>query len=309
MNKPNVKPQTTDLLKLAAEAKKQEAAEHKAKEEGKQGILRGGNTGALISGQVLGKCHRLSLLRMLGIDRPKDASSYYYFDLGYANEDVWYKRLARMWKGVIKREEEIPVVWQTKTDSGKEVTITGRPDVVLCDENGNPQEGIEHKAIVAVNSAASVLSAGKPKTDHILQAGHYSWRLGIPFTLLYTIYAKGSAFAKGKGKLAVSPQDKTFQLGWDDGNLTITSGTTTETTAITAQGIEDYYKLVAEMAEEKFLYQRFPSLDYNLDPMPYSQCNYCPFKSACDKYEGNYDRWVDESRRISEEGSNDESEE
>lgn len=309
MNKLTVPLVTTDLIALSKEAKRQESEEHAAGNADKLGILRGGNSGALISGQVLGKCHRISLLRMLGIDSPKDEKSHYFFDVGYANEDIWYKRLARMWKGIIKREEEIPIAWTAKLDSGTEIQVTGRPDVVLCDDQGVPQEGVEHKAIVALNSAANTLHGGVPKTDHLIQAGHYSWKLGIPFTLLYTSYAQGGKTIKGKGWTNIKPQDLAFKLGWDDGKLVYSTGDTTVETQVTAQGIEDYYKLVGEMAEEKFLYQRFPSLDFNLDPQPYSQCNYCPFKTACDKYEGSYDRWVDEARKVSEGGGDGEGEE
>lgn len=181
-----------DIYRLfqAGQAKLQE--EFAAREMTKVGTLRAGNTGMVTpEGVIIGPCMGATYLRYSGIDLKgleDDGDSggapgrELMFEAGRGNEDLWYAVLSKSHKGKILREEEIPTKW--KTAHG--VDVTGRPDIVLCDEEGKPQTGIELKLVCSFWTAYEVMIQGKPKYSHLLQAAHYAWQLGIPFELWYT---------------------------------------------------------------------------------------------------------------------------
>lgn len=154
-------------------------------ESGKAGILRGGNTGIYIkeTNQVYGKCARQTFTRFKGLKLEQiDPSRKLMFMAGVGNEDLWIQMLKESYQGVIKAEEQIPTKWQT--DKG--TLVTGRPDVVLCKEDGTPVRGIELKLVSSVWTARDVLFEDTPKFEHLCQAAHYSWQLDVPFELWYT---------------------------------------------------------------------------------------------------------------------------
>ena len=281
-----------------------QTAAHQAGESEKLGTLRGGSSGCIVGKETIGKCTRKSLARYFGISEPKDESSQYFFDAGYANEETWLTKLKLSWDGVILCEEEIPINWVVP---GTSVPVTGRPDTVLCDADSKPILGLELKAILAINSAVGVAIEDKPKTDHVIQAAHYSWQLGIPFILVYTWNVRGQAPYWAKKKFGVDtlqPGQREYHLGWEDGKLHyIKQNGTRIDTQITQQGIEDYYRLIADMAAKRQLYRRPADIDETGARLPWNGCSYCPFKSACDDYENDdFDMWLDAMRLISEEG-------
>lgn len=159
-------------------------AEHDALEATKVGSLRAGNAGVMTeTGQFIGKCPRLTYLRYKGIkvDDGEDSKEH-MFAAGRGNEDIWLEKLEKGWPGKILREEEIPTKWLTN----KEIPVTGRPDVVLCNIDGKPEAGIELKLISSINTAKTVLFQQQPKVEHVIQAVHYSWQLNVPFEIWYT---------------------------------------------------------------------------------------------------------------------------
>ena len=178
-------PSTGDVLSTAFH-RLQEA--HALKEEKKLGVLRAGNSGLLEGGEFAGQCPRLALLRSKGIEVDGvHEEQNLMFEGGLGNEDLWMTALRDEWPGTIKQEEEIPIRWTTENGT----LVTGRPDIVLCDEEGTPVRGLELKLICSVWTARTILS-GAPKLAHLTQAAHYSWQLGeqfdreIPFELWYT---------------------------------------------------------------------------------------------------------------------------
>lgn len=151
----------------------------------KTGVLRGGNTGIYIKEKnlVLGKCARETYLRYLGIQINKvEPSRKLMFEAGISNEDSWTNVLKQKWEGQIKCEEEIPTKWETTNGTA----VTGRPDLVLCKEDGTPVRGIELKLACSIWTCRDVLMEDTPKFLHLTQAAHYMWQVGCPFELWYT---------------------------------------------------------------------------------------------------------------------------
>lgn len=299
-----------DLLRKADE---RELAERRTKAESKQGVLRAGNSGILLdNGDVLGACHRKTMARTLGLEAETipSESTQGFFAAGFAHE-LWVinKILDVLPKDyILLCEEEIPIAWTTTNGT----PVTGRPDVVICkqvkEESGfkdKPVFGIELKALAAANSAAGVKYRG-PKTDHLIQAMHYMIKLGLDsYSLFYSYMASAQMPWWVKKEFPIEyeknllPFRKEYHLEFNAGGyLTFTDedGSMT-TTLLTASGLSDYYDLVADMIDKKDMFRRPADKDYAGNRMPYSGCNYCPHKSACDQYEGNYDRWVDELRK------------
>lgn len=160
-------------------------AKHSEEEAGKLGILRGGSVGCVVGkGQILGTCPKKAYLRMIGIDFDEPtADRSLMFEAGHSNEDIWAASLlASEEPGLsLKRESEIPIAWNL--DSGRQ--ITGRPDIVLL-QNGTPRKVLELKLISSLWTARDVGIQLKPKVAHLIQAGHYAWKLGVPGELWYT---------------------------------------------------------------------------------------------------------------------------
>lgn len=176
--------QTLDLNALFEAGQEALQKQHQEKEAAKLGILRAGNTGALLpDGTLAGKCAAKTWLRLQGIESEEISEDrHLMFAAGVGNEQLWMDVLnASGYPHKILREEEIPIEWLTRPG----IKVTGRPDIVLMGADQKPCLGVELKLVSSVWTARDVL-AGKPKTDHLLQAAHYSWQLGIPFQLWYT---------------------------------------------------------------------------------------------------------------------------
>jgi hypothetical protein len=170
----------SSLLKTAIATSVRNSAEEEAT---KVGILRAGNSGAMaLGGKSLGKCPRQTFLRFKGVSvNEAEESRQHMFAAGHTNEDIWYDLLSLAYpKEQILREEEVPIQWEL--DGYK---VTGRPDLVLTDAEKKPILGLELKLVSSLWTARDVMFSSHPKTDHLVQAAHYSWKLGVPFELWY----------------------------------------------------------------------------------------------------------------------------
>ena len=303
---------TLDLVRLGIQNIQDE---HNAAEVHKKGILRAGNTGLLLpDGSVIGKCARQTYLRLDGISAGEDdASREFMFAAGRTNEDSWIDLLVRA--GIpndhIKREEEIPISWQTR--SGR--TVSGRPDIVLGEPRLGafvPTKGIELKLVSSLWTARDVAIKQEPKAMHLMQAAHYSWKLGdLPFELWYTSRADfaingwaqknfpkqdqpGAKYCQYNEKgepLKTIPFIVGYELDWNKGVLEYRSLTSPGgkwiPTIVTKKAIEDYFELVDSMTQEGN--EQLPPRPLNVSASGekggYSICSYCPLQQVCDKKE------------------------
>lgn len=308
------------IEQLLQKAEALEKVAHAEAEAGKVGVLRGGNSGVLTDdGETYGNCARATLLRYLGVDTVPDFRSRFFFAAGYANETRWDELLKEIWPGRVLREEETPISW-TLTDpgTGQEVSVTGRPDFVLTDDDGKPTVGLELKKVCSSYRAVKVFFSIEASAEHLVQAAHYSWKMGkIPWILSYTSDSSYDApgwiwKAKRNWRVPlerkIQPGRQHFYCGWQgdvwcfidpvDGHVVETK--------ITSRGIENYYKYVLEMNASKQLGPRptdLPVYSGGEDPDP---CKYCPFVSACDDHEdGEFDDWVDAARVAAQRGGDD----
>jgi len=287
-------------------------AGHMAGEAAKLGNLRAGDSGAMTKqGDVVGGCPRRAYVRsMLGIEAEvPEQNNLLMFEVGKANEVIWLDKLKRSWPGLIKQEEEIPISWTT----GNGTKVTGRPDIVLCNAEGKPLLGIEHKAVCSLWTARDVTFEGTPKLKHLLQAAHYMWKLNVPYRLVYTQYvqysfpdwaakmfpAKHPAISlndKGQPK-AVLPHITIYELAFDKAGLIqyrIEGETRWTTAAVGRDDIERYYEFASVMAERKALGPRPAPVKADGSKAGYSDCNYCPLVDVCNSYENKWEKWHDE---------------
>lgn len=299
--------------------------EHAIQEKKKVGILRAGNTGisainAKGEVEVAGKCHRQTMLRLLGIAaEDADYSRELMFDSGRGNEDLWYSVLSRSYKdGVILREEEVPIQWMTENGT----PVSGRPDLVLCDHDKKPVLGLELKLICSFWTARAILQ-GEPKTMHLMQAAHYSWKLGVPFELWYTSrvdwpvmgWAAKHLPKQGEpGSEHIEVDDKgeprkivPFKLGFvlttdEEGfiHYSVVGRESEQATKsiVSIQRIQDYYEFVSGMVEKKTLGPRPQNLGPTGEKVSWSFCSYCPLKSTCDTHESDFDTWLQAAKGV-----------
>lgn len=320
----------TDIGVRLREGRQLARVKYKEQDEKKLGVLRAGNSGIVsIDGEVAASCHRIAHLRQLGIEvDPPDDSTLVMFQLGMANELVIYDDLCRT-SGpdeVILREEEIPIEWMTSNGT----RVTGRPDMVIChqiqDLGGpdcapKPQLGIEIKSVASVWTSRSVMFDGEPKLAHLAQAGHYMWKLNVPFRLIYKQYAiqeipnwwsdeKSGSSGKKKGwSQKLFPRPGAFGSGYIDYEkgrirpfevvyaLRFTPSGALEycredaqddewtTTIVSTADIERFYNLVAEMSVVRSLGPRPLTLSPNGKSKRFSNCAYCPLNIICDAAE------------------------
>jgi len=287
--------------------------EHAKSEVTKRGILRAGSTGLLLGdGSVVGKCARQTYLRLEGIEAGEDdASREFMFAAGRTNEDSWVDlfRRAGISSEQIRREEEIPIQWQTR--SGRQVS--GRPDIVLGEPRLGafvPIKGIELKLVSSLWTARDVAIKQEPKAMHLMQAAHYSWKLGdLPFELWYTSRADfaingwaqknfpkqnepGSQYCQYNEKgevLKTVPFIVGYELDWNKGTLEYrcltTPGSKWTPTIVTKRGIEEYFELVDGMVNSDKLPPRPLNVSASGEKGNYSICSYCPLQQVCDKME------------------------
>lgn len=295
--------------------------EHAAGEIKKLGILRAGSTGLLLpNGSVVGKCARQTYLRLEGIEAGEDdASREFMFAAGRTNEDSWVDLFLRagIAKEDIRREEEVPISWKTR--SGR--IVSGRPDIVLGEQRGGewtPIKGVELKLVSSLWTARDVAIKQEPKAMHLMQAAHYSWKLGdLPFELWYTSRAdfaingwaqkqfpqqgqKGARYCQYNEKgepLKTIPFIVGYELAWNKGVLEyrcLTDKGDWVQTIVTKQAISDYFELVDEMTRSDSLPPRPANLSATGEKGGYSICSYCPLQQVCDKKEAQgKTQWVE----------------
>jgi hypothetical protein len=283
--------------------------ERSATAEEKKGLLRGGNAGAIIDGQVYGSCHRIHHLRTLGIEVEADHNTQVMFDSGIANEESINKVLQASLPSGLKllREEEFPLEW----DCGGGKKGSGRPDFVYVDAEGKPVLGLELKSVSSIHTARNIIGEAKPSTSNLIQAANYSMRMGgIPYKLIYTSspywhinYNKHleTAFMdnplvehKGGRPFRVMPCRVVFDLVWKDGKFfyKLEGEKKLTATSLTMDSIVDYYEKTAAMGEKKSL-GPVPTNKDLLGKKSYSPCDYCKLAEVCGR-QTDYDKWMDE---------------
>ena len=270
---------------------------HADQEVTKRGNLRGGNAGCVTAdGKILGTCHRVSLARLIGLDKPITADRHIMFNAGDAAEDIWAAKLIAG-GATIRRESEIPV----SVEIGGRL-VTGRPDIVIGEMVAGaflPQIGIELKGVYSASTAVKVLLEETPDIKHLAQAAFYAMYLGIPYWLCYTnpsvIETPYWAIKKHSAPKKIQPFYKMFELKWEGETLHYRDEEQYEfvETVITKQGIRDYYTLISELAEKQSLGPRFEGGTVVGGRSPYNPCEYCDFSKACDK-QTNFVEWKKE---------------
>lgn len=316
---------TTTLLEEGA---KSLTSKSRAEELTKQGTLRGGTIGLVESSngavEISGTCHRQAILRFLGVDikGAEDGSSRdLMFAAGRTNEDSWVEVLQEAWPGKILKEEDIPVRWET---SGN-IPVTGRPDIVLTDQEGRLIRGLELKLVSSLWTARTVLK-GEPKTGHLTQAAHYMWKLSeqsgyeVPFELWYTSrvdwhvmgwaqkhfpkhgtqgseYCDYSSNKEGDFEIKkVLPFTKGFHLQFlKNGQLQFkeVGGKKWIDTIITRDRIAAYYEYIQQSVQSKSIGPRPINLNYTGQKENWKQCDFCPLAETCTKYENeSFEVWL-----------------
>ena len=221
--------------------------------------LRGGQSGCMYKGFVIGINPKEAVLRYLKLQSPTTFDERLLFDAGFGNEDS-HNALLKAAGADFKCEEEIPISWTT--DNG--YLVTGRPDRALI-QNGALACVIEEKQIASSwkTKTLSNWGLGQPKPENVAQAAHYMWQHGsIPGLLVYTSRAWHALKAKeedlaqaehrailggGGWTYGVKPFVSLYELEWRDEVLYMDG----KKTVITVQGIKDYYVMLGDCLTNK----------------------------------------------------------
>lgn len=287
-----------DVRKLLESGFAALARKRAEKEVAVAGHPRVGSAGCVTEGEVYGVCHRIAHARQIGIEKEVDLSTRLMWAMGEANEDVWEKVLAASdFRGRVVSHQEI----DHKID-GVNLSVLGHPDKILEAEDGS-RLGLELKGIFGYSTAVQVFYEGVPKNENLIQAAAYSHFLNIPFALWY---ASGSWVGlkpwdkKAYGDSSIRPFYKGFHLDWRGQELWYRAEDRDQwtPTVITKTGIEDYYRLLQEMADNKDLGPRVNSNYVNGTPNKWgveASCGLCEFSTACAQYDGDrdYQAWLD----------------
>jgi len=255
------------------------------------GDFRGGNSGCITEGgTVLGADPRIAVLRHLGIEMPTTFDDNLLFQAGHTNEES----LAELMKASgmkFLREEECPIRWEFA--QGEETkSVTCRPDFMVY-EDDKPAFGIELKGIFSVGTAVEVahFSGYMPKVENVCQAGHYSLKSNkLPWILQYINRNYYNIFIYGKDKfpsdhrsvvrdaktgkaVVMKPFTTIYDITWE-GDRLLVDGTPT---LVTGEGIDRYYKYLAECVATKTV------------PKPHHSVNVMGDKLKRDKRKEYYD--------------------
>ena len=282
-----------------------------------KGTLRGGSVGWMSpEGEFVGTCPRRAYARMQGYNLEDNSAKQPMFQGGHLSEEGIVELLKFQWNGTIKREEEVPIRWETANGT----PVTGRPDIVLFPEKSDrAHHGLELKLVSSLWTALEVIQL--PKTIHVLQAMHYSHILGIPWTLVYvnrTNWALLSEFAMkkvpkqgepgseyveyvernkiiedkkegGKKKIrftegkAMLPFYHTYPLRWNaEGEVELKVGEEWQTSFISWDGIQRFYEFVSCINETGELGTKPVEVDVMGCAKNFDPCKYCPLLGKCD---------------------------
>jgi len=295
--------------------------------------LRGGNSGCFVgTDQIAGADPRTSILRYFGIEISEGFDQQLMFDAGLKNEDSVTEQLKAAGVDFLC-EEEIPTVW-----SAKGIPVTGRPDVVVgkmipgvsgSKLHFDPEYGIELKMLCSVWSVmkqAHFIKDSKPKTNHVIQAAHYSWQNNyLPWVLQYIsrtnwaipFHAQKPSKKNPEGYFtdpdhrALRKDDKgipytflpfmsLYDLTWNNGMLAIDD----TVTAVTSGGINEYYRYVADCIQTKQVPEIQSLYDYNCDLIPVDKNeNIRYFKFSEAREDSGFDTWLDDCRAIAKEAN------
>lgn len=267
-----------------------------------KGMLRGGNSGYLVNGEVRGNCAREAVMRYFGVDKSFPISRSIMFGAGELMEDLLMDKFKLATDLKVLTQDECSIEWDC---NGTPVKCS--PDIVFADESGTPQQGIEVKMISSIWTLRDVAPfsfiPGKPKAPHLAQAGHYMRKLGemhgedfIPWSIVYICPVDFHAHTKdlresksqseflkrqdyGKREVfKVESSITVYELTFDSqGTLMYrleSDGRAQDTfkpTDITVYGIEDYYKLIDDCIKTKRLPPRMVNTDCNGKKLKWSR--------------------------------------
>lgn len=315
---------------LAALSAGHDAADvkHATEEAAKLGHLRGGSVGVVLpDGSTAGKCPRLAHLRTLGLQPPLESlATRNMFALGYANEDIV--------EGLLRAGLDVGLTVLSGADTAFSYTrpdgrvVSCRADLALAKPGGGTVQGLELKAVCSLWTALGVAFDLRPKSDHLIQAAHYSAKQGkIPFLLLYSSrvewhvstaprfiqdkFAPGHPLVKYKDNgvtpLKIRPFDVAYALSWGpEGKLYYwTDGMATPcVTTITEATIDEYYSRVVAIGETQQLPPR-PSSKSVDGSKGFNPCDYCDLVPVCNNYERDYQAWMDHAQVVCTKGRED----
>jgi len=304
-----------DVLKLLHEGTKAKVTKEDLDDNKKAGSLRGGSGGWMSEDfkYVTGTCPRRAWARFKGYTLEDNTDKSPMFEAGKLSEDGVCGVLDYAWPNY-KRESDVPTCWYTLCN----VAVTGRPDIVLCDKD-DPNKlthGLELKLVSSLWTALEVLQT--PKTEHLIQAAHYSKQLNVPYTIVYvnrTNWSLLSDFALKKAPKEGEPGSelleykeykkkikdgkktkeityrapknmkcfyRTFPMRWDEhGQVEVNNGQEWLTTFITWDGIERYYNYIATIDERGHCGPCPTPVSLTGDSKSYKLCS----KEYCNLYE------------------------
>lgn len=280
-----------DIRKILLAGRQELRRQHDEKNEGNTNY-RIGSSGAICKdNQIRGVCLRIALLRQLKLEEQPSLGTQIMWAAGETNEMDWERVLTA---AGVQFDMQRDIVWEIAPG----VTVSGHPDVIIKD--GDQEYGVELKGIFSYNTAASVYLDKRPKCSNVIQAMAYSAATGLPWMLAYTSpsYWKVPFYDKKRTDLkSLPPFYQLFTLEWRDDTVWYKheDGEWVET-LVTRQGIEDYYKMLAEMQQTKKLGPRPTAhyIDGTDEKWGGDACVFCPFASACTAYDGSrdYDAWL-----------------
>lgn len=183
-----------------------------------------------------------------------------------------------------------------------------------------PVQALELKQVSSINTAADVLFAGgKPKLAAALQAARYARCLGVPYQIWYTLpfvcpipnwsFLRGKFPEKGEPgseyidygydgtPSKVQPHAVGYELAWQDEVLFYrrVGSEGWIRTAVTVQGLDDYWAFVVDRFDTKDLGPRLELMDIHGAPEKWGSktpCDYCDLQKQCHSNEGSFDGWV-----------------
>jgi hypothetical protein len=285
--------------------------EHAAKESQRLGTLSGGGSaGAVLAdGTFVGKCARLAMLRAEGVSEEHGEDSLSMFEGGAANEVIVADLLERGGLS-LKRDVELEYC----LPDGRRVS--SHLDFVVYNADGTPSYVIETKSVCSFWTAKGVHYELSPKSDHLIQLGHYISQLGTPGVLLYSSrvdwhlstaprwltskFEPGAYDVEFKADgtpLKVRPFDRSFDVWFDDSGFLfyMTAGLAKPArTRLTKATIVSYYETVSRSLVDRSLPPR--PTDKHVDgSKSYLPCAYCPLADTCTAHEaaGKFDAWKD----------------
>ena len=190
--------------------------------------------------------------------------------------------------------------------------ITGRPDCILFDKEGNKQVLLEYKNVAGSSSALKVFAGGKkaPKPENVLQCAFYSHYHKVKGVLIYTnrswhkqsVTIKGQhalsnpnhrAFFKGKdGKITnLKPFQSLYDIEWIDDCLYLDGSPT----VIKYEDIMRGYDFIAELADRRRPPPLYPEF---IDLWGNKQWSNNMFYDFRDADHNDFDNYINDLKRI-----------